>query len=144
MIDVSEARLAEADAAGAAWTATPAGAAERAGAADLVFVTAGAPGAVELAVELADDGGDRGALRRVPEGTSDADQPRRDPPSRLAIIGVYSQEPADWRASAGYLRSGTLASDLDSLVTARFGLDDVSRAFELATNTPVYRVLVGR
>ena len=61
----------------------------------------------------------------------------------LSIIGVFSQEPEDWRTAAGLLSSGALATDLDRLVTARYGLDEVADAMALAASEPVYRVLVG-
>ena len=38
---------------------------------------------------------------------------------------------------------GALGADLDRLVTARYSLADVSDALQLATTSPVYRVLVG-
>ena len=61
----------------------------------------------------------------------------------LSIIGVFSQEPEDWRTAAGLLQSGALAADLDRLVTARYGLADVADALALAVSQPVYRVMVG-
>ncbi|HTK14881.1 MAG TPA: alcohol dehydrogenase catalytic domain-containing protein [Acidimicrobiia bacterium] len=142
VVDVSAERLTEARAAGASWTASPDEAGHR-GACDIVFVTAGAPGALELALELADDASTivlYGAFPKslqVPIGPDDIHHHEH------AIVGVYSQEPEDWIAAAGYIRSGTIAADLDVLVTAAFDLADVAKAFELATTTPVYRVLVG-
>jgi L-iditol 2-dehydrogenase len=144
VVDVSEDRLHEAHAAGAAWTATPADASTRAGQHDLVFVTAGAPGALELAIQLADDAATVVLYSAFPKELHVPVAPDAIHHHELALVGVYSQEPQDWRASAGYLRSGALADDLAALVTARFGLGDVGHAFELATTSPVYRVLVGR
>jgi threonine dehydrogenase-like Zn-dependent dehydrogenase len=144
VVDVDADRRADGRAAGAAWDALPEATDEFKRAVDIVFVTAGAPGAVELALELADDAATivlYGAFPKslhVPIGPDDIHHHEH------AIVGVYSQEPQDWIASAGYLRSGTIAADLDALVTARFDLADVAKAFELATTTPVYRVLVGR
>ena len=59
MIDISEQRLVEARDAGASWTATPDTARAQAHAhdSDVVFVTAGSPGAVQLALSLADVAG---------------------------------------------------------------------------------------
>jgi L-iditol 2-dehydrogenase len=143
VVDVSGERLAEARAAGASWTASPDEAIQHRGTHDIVFVTAGAPGALDLALELADDASTvvlYGAFPKsllVPIGPDDVHHHEH------AIVGVYSQEPQDWIASAAYIRSGIIAADLDVLVTAQFDLADVTKAFELATTTPVYRVLVG-
>jgi threonine dehydrogenase-like Zn-dependent dehydrogenase len=144
VVDVSDARRADAAAAGATWTATPDGAADQTGKTDIVFVTAGAPGAVELALTLADDAATvvlYGAFSKSLEVPIAPDAVHHH---EYSIIGVYSHEPQDWIASAGFIRSGALAADLDALVTARFELTDVSKAFDLASTTPVYRVLVGR
>jgi threonine dehydrogenase-like Zn-dependent dehydrogenase len=143
MVDVSSDRLAEADAAGAAWNARPDATGEHKGAVDIVFVTAGAPGALELALELADDAASVVIYGAFPKSLQVPIGPDSIHHHEHAIVGVYSQEPQDWIASAGYIRSGALAADLDALVTARFDLPDVAKAFELATTTPVYRVLVG-
>ncbi len=81
VVDVSETRLDEARAAGAAWTATPESALAN-GTNDVVFVTAGAPGALELALQLADDAGTIVLYGAFPERADRAGCARRDPPSR--------------------------------------------------------------
>ena len=161
-VDVSEARRAEAAAAGADRTAAPDELAgpggsdgpggpggpggppdSWAGGHDVVFVTAGVPGTVEAALDLCDDGGSvvlYGAFPAEVTATVGVDRIHHH---ELSVIGVYSQEPSDWRTAAGLLRSGVLGADLDRLVTARYGLDDVADALELAATSPVYRVLVG-
>ena len=144
VVDVSDERLAEASSAGASWTVSPADAAARAGSNDIVFVTAGAPGALELALTLADDAATVVVYGAFPKSLEVPIAPDAVHHHEYSIVGVYSQEPQDWITSAGFIRSGALAADLDALVTARFDLADVSKAFELATTTPVYRVLVGR
>lgn len=143
MIDLSGSRLADAATAGAAWTGTPAEAgAERARSCDVVFVTAGAPGALETAVALLDDGGTVVLYGAFPKDLSAAVPPDAVHHHELSIVGAYSQEPADWRTAAALIRSGALAADLDALVTARFGLDRVSDALQLVSSSPTYRVLV--
>ncbi len=144
VVDVSESRLADASAAGAAWVAQPDAAVATGGKQDVVFVTAGAPGALELAVALCDVGGTVVVYGAFPKDLAVALSPDAIHHHELSIIGVYSQEPQDWRTSAGFIRSGTLAADLDALVTARFALADVADAFMLASSSPVYRVLVGQ
>ena len=143
MIDLSAPRLDDATAAGAAWTASPADAASTGGANDIVFVTAGSPGALELALQLADDGGTVVLYGAFPKDLRVGLDPDAVHHHELSIVGVYSQEPDDWRTAAGLIRSGALAADLDALVTATFSLDAVTDAFSMATDHPVYRVLVG-
>lgn len=143
IIDVSEQRLSEAAEAGASRGTTPDDAAAWAGEHDIVFVTAGAPGAVELALDLCDDGGAAVLYGAFPKDVTASTGADRIHHHELSIIGVYSQEPEDWRVAAGILRSGVLGPDLDRLVTARYGLAEVSEAMELAASSPVYRVLVG-
>ena len=143
VVDVSDTRLAEASTAGAAWTSPPDGAVDTGGPQDVVFVTAGAPGALELAVSLCDDGGTVVLYGAFPKDHSVGVSPDLIHHHELSIVGVYSQEPEDWRTASGLLASGVLAADLDALVTARFALEQVADAFELAANAPVYRVLVG-
>jgi L-iditol 2-dehydrogenase len=140
VVDVSEERLADAQAAGAAWTATPTA---RPPSNDIVFVTAGAPGALELAMRIADDAASVVLYGAFPKELQVPVAPDAIHHHEITINGVYSQEPEDWRTATGYIASGALATDLDALVTARFALDDVVDAFELASNNPVYRVLVG-
>ncbi|MFC0862312.1 zinc-binding dehydrogenase [Sphaerimonospora cavernae] len=143
VIDVSEGRLAEAREAGAAWTAVPDEAPDRGGKQDLVVVTAGAPGSLETAVELCDDGGTVVLYGAFPKDLSVGVNPDAIHHHELSIVGVYSQEPQDWQEAAALIASGALAPDLDALVTARFALDDVAEALKLAATAPVYRVLVG-
>jgi L-iditol 2-dehydrogenase len=143
VVDVSRERLTEATDAHAAWVATPEEAAARGGENDIVFVTAGAPGALELAITLADDAATVVLYGAFPKELTVPVAPDAIHHHELAIIGVYSQEPRDWRTATGLLSSGVLAADLDALVTAQFSLADVADAFTLATTKPVYRVLVG-
>lgn len=143
VVDVSADRLADASHNGASWTSTPDAAVAVGGAQDIVFVTAGAPGALELALALADDAATVVLYGAFPKDLTAPVAPDAIHHHGLAIIGVYSQEPEDWRTAAGIIRSGALARDLDALVSAQFALRDVGDAFVLATTTPVYRVLVG-
>jgi L-iditol 2-dehydrogenase len=143
VVDVSDGRLADATAAGATWTADPATALERKGGQDLVFVTAGAPGVLELAFELCDDGGTVVLYGAFPKELTVPVAPDAIHHHELSLIGVYSHEPDDWRTAAGLIRSGAIAADLDRLVTARYQLDDVGEAFRLVATAPTYRVLVG-
>lgn len=143
MIDVSEARTTEALEAGANRVNSFDGGQEWSGEHDVVFVTAGVPGAVELALDLCDDGGAVVLYGAFPKDVTVLVGADRIHHHELSIIGVYSQEPEDWHTAAGVLRSGVLGADLDRLVTARYALADVSDAMQLATTSPVYRVLVG-
>jgi L-iditol 2-dehydrogenase len=143
IVEVSEQRRAEAAQAGASWTAAPDQAREAAGACDLVFVTAGAPGALELALDLLAKGGSAVLYGAFPKDLSVGIGPNRMHHEETSIIGVHSHEPEDWRASAGVLSSGILAAALDALVTARFSLGQVREGFRLADSEPVYRVIVG-
>ncbi len=142
VIDIDPGRRSDAEAAGATWTADIAAAGERRGAADIVFVTAGAPGALDLATALCDDGGTIVLYGAFPKDLRAEVAPDAIHHHEQSIVGVYSQEPEDWRAAAGMLAAGTLAADLDRLITARFGLSDVADALALAAGSPVYRVLV--
>ena len=144
VVDVSEQRRREAAAAGAAWSAEPgAVAASREHACDLVVVTAGAPGAMELALSLLDAGGTVVVYGAFAKDATVAVAPDSVHHHEHSIVGVYSQEPEDWRTAAALIASGRLAADLDALVTARFSLDGVADALALAAHQPVYRVLVG-
>ena len=144
VMDVSGDRRDDAVHAGAHWTAHPDEArTAHAHDVDVVVITAGAPGALELGLDLLDEGGTvvlygafpKEALVGVP---ADAIHHHEQ-----TIAGVYSHEPEDWFVAAGLIRSGVLARDLEVLVTARFGLDRVGEALTLAAWSPVYRVLVG-
>ena len=143
LVDVSEQRRIEAVEAGADWAAGPDDLAGWNGQHDAVFVTAGAPGAVELALDLCDDAGVVALYGAFPKDVMASVGADRIHHHELSIIGVFSHEPADWRTAAGLLESGALASDLDRLVTARYGLDEVAAALALAVSQPVYRVMVG-
>ena len=143
LIDVSEPRRAEAAEAGADRVAGPDELAGWIGQHDVVFVTAGTPGAVELALDLCDDAGTvvlYGAFPRDAMASVGADRIHHH---ELSIVGVFSHEPEDWRTAAGLLQSGALGADLDRLVTARYRLAEVADALALAVSQPVYRVMVG-
>lgn len=140
VIDIAEDRLAMAREFGATWTATPEDALEVGGKQDVVFVTA--MGGVDLAVEMADLGGTvvlYSAFDKDLPATVGADRSHRE---EVAIVGAFSQEPADWQLGSAYIRSGIIAADLDSLVTARFGFDAVKDALTLVTTEPTFRVFV--
>jgi threonine dehydrogenase-like Zn-dependent dehydrogenase len=143
VVDVSDERRADAAAAGAAWSATPADAEPAGGLQDLVFLTAGAPGALELALALCDDGGTVVIYGAFPKELTVPVGPDAVHHHELSIIGVYSHEPQDWRTAAGLIRSGALAAELDRLVSARYELERVVDAFRQVATTPTYRVLVG-
>ena len=143
LIDVSDQRRDEAAEAGAARVADPADVAGWQADHDVVFVTAGTPGAVELAMDLCDDAGAVVLYGAFPKDIMASVGADRIHHHELSIIGVFSQEPEDWRTAAGLLQSGALAADLDRLVTARYRLADVAGALALAVEQPVYRVMVG-
>ena len=143
LIDVSAERLAEGREAGADWAAAPQEALEVGGKQDLVFVTAGAPGVVETALEICDDGGTIVLYGAFPKDVDTVLSPDYLHHHELTLLGAYSQEPEDWERAAALIASGRLTEDLDALVTARFPLEEVGKAFDLAANSPVYRVLVG-
>ncbi len=143
VVDVSDERRSHAVDAGAAWVAGPLEARAAGGEQDLVFVTAGAADALELALELCDDGGTVVVYGAFPKDHTVPVGPDAIHHHELSIIGVYSHEPEDWRTAAGLIRAGALATDLDRLVTARYGLERVTEAFRQAATTPAYRILVG-
>ena len=135
--------MAEATAAGANWTASPEEARHVGGVSDIVFVTAGAPGALELAIDLLAKGGSAVLYAAFPKDLSIGIGPDHMHHEETSIIGVHSHEPEDWRAAAGLLQSRVLAADLEALVTARFSLEQAIEGFRLADSEPVYRVIVG-
>jgi L-iditol 2-dehydrogenase len=143
VVDVSDDRREDAAEAGATWTADPAAAGDRRGGHDLVVVTAGAPGVLELAIELCDDGGTVVLYGAFPKELTVPVAPDAIHHHELSLIGVYSHEPEDWRTAAGLIRSHAIAADLDRLVTARYQLEDVGAAFRHVATAPTYRVLVG-
>jgi len=140
VIDISEERLDLAKQAGATWTATPEEALEVGGKQDVIFVTA--MGGVDLAVEMADPGGTvvlYSAFDKELPATVGADKSHRE---EVAIVGAFSQEPQDWQLGSAYIRSGILADDLDSLVTATYDFETVTDALKLVTSEPTFRVFV--
>lgn len=140
VIDVSPERLEQARAAGAHWTATPEEALAVGGKQDVIFVTAMA--GVELAVSMADKGGTvvlYSAFDEALPASVGADKSHRE---EVAIVGAFSQEPADWRLGSAHIRSGLIAADLDPLVTAKYGFDQVNEALTLVTTKPTFRVFV--
>ncbi len=140
VIDVSEERRRQATAAGAHWIATPEEALATGGKQDVIFVTAMA--GVDLAVEMADRGGAvvlYSAFDESLPASVGADKAHRE---EVSIVGAFSQEPADWKLGAAYIRSGLIAADLDALVTAHFGFDRVTEALTLVTTEPTFRVFV--
>jgi threonine dehydrogenase-like Zn-dependent dehydrogenase len=143
VVDVSDERRSDAITAGAAWAGAPADAGSVGGRQDLVFVTAGAPGALELALALCDDGGTVVLYGAFPKDLTVPVGPDAIHHHELSIVGVYSHEPEDWRTAAGLIRSGALAPELDRLVSARYELEQVLDAFRQVATTPTYRVLVG-
>jgi L-iditol 2-dehydrogenase len=143
LVDISADRLAEAREAGADWTAVPDEAVATGGKQDLVFVTAGAPGALETALALCDDGGTVVLFGAFPKDLVAGIGPDAVHHHELTVMGVFSHEPEDWTEAAALIASGRLAADLDGLVTAEFPLADVDGALRLAAESPVYRVLVG-
>ena len=143
VVDVDDVRRRDAADAGATWSADPSTARGRSGEHDLVAVTAGAPGALELAVDLCDDGGSVVLYGAFPKEFTAPVTPDAIHHHELSIIGAYSHEPVDWRTAAGLIRSGAIAADLDRLVTARYRLENVIEAFRRVATSPTYRVLVG-
>jgi threonine dehydrogenase-like Zn-dependent dehydrogenase len=143
VVDVDSDRRAEAAAAGASWTAAPDEAASAGGEHEIVVVTAGAPGSLEVALQLCAKGASIILYGAFPKGLEVPVNPDEMHRQELSVIGVHSHEPEDWRVAAGLLASGVLAGELAPLVTARFSLADSLRGFELAAAQPVYRVLVG-
>ena len=99
---------------------------------------------MELAFTLADDAATVVLYGAFPKSLEVPIAPDAVHHHEYSIVGVYSQEPQDWTTSAG--SSGRERSRPTSTrwSLARFDLADVSKAFELATTAPVYRVLVGR
>jgi L-iditol 2-dehydrogenase len=143
IIDVSQTRREEADTAGVHWTAAPESARAVGGECDVVFVTAGAPGSLDLALDLVAKGGSVVLYGAFPDDLAVGVHPNHMHHAETSIVGVHSHEPEDWRTAAGLIASGAIASELDDLITARFSLADVFDALQLASTKPVYRVLVG-
>ncbi len=99
-------------------------------------------GGVDLAVEMADFGGTvvlYSAFDKDLPAAVGADRSHRE---EVAIVGAFSQEPADWRKGSAVIRSGMIADQLDALVTARYPFSQVEDALRLVTSEPTYRVFV--
>lgn len=140
VIDISDERLEAAKAAGASWVAKPEDAIATAGKQDVVFVTA--MGGADLAVEMADYGGTvvlYSAFDKDVAASVGADRSHRE---EVAIVGAFSQEPADWKHGSTYIRSGMISADLDRLITAKYPFDQIGDALRLVTSEPTYRVFV--
>jgi L-iditol 2-dehydrogenase len=140
VIDISQERLDAALEAGADWVAKPEDALEVGGMQDVIFVTAMA--GVDLAVEMANKGGTvvlYSAFDKELPATVGADKSHRE---EVSIVGAFSQEPDDWKYGAALIRSGLIADELDSLVTATFPFERISEALHLVTSEPTYRVFV--
>lgn len=140
VVDIADQRLEEAIGAGADWTAQPGSARRAGGLQDVVFITA--MGGLDLAVDLVAPGGSIVLYSAFdPEATVGvaADRAHRD---EVSIVGVFNQEPEDWKRAAAIIRSGVIADDLDGLVTARYPLSLVDEALSLVTSRPTYRVFV--
>jgi threonine dehydrogenase-like Zn-dependent dehydrogenase len=140
VIDISEERLAEAKEFGATWTATPDEALEVGGKQDIVFVTAMA--GVDLAVEMAGPAGAVVLYSAFDEALPATVGAQRAHHEETMIVGAFSQEPDDWKLGSGYIRSGILADDLESLITAKYDFDTVDDALKLVTSEPTFRVFV--
>lgn len=140
VIDLSPQRRREAAGAGADWVAAPEDALRVGGSQDVVFVAA--MGGVGLAVELADAGGTvvlYSSFDPELEIRIGAHRMHRD---EVSIVGVYNQEPEDWKEASTILRSGLLAADLERLITGRYPLTGIGDALHLVATEPTYRVFV--
>ena len=140
VIDPSDERRRDAAGAGADWVATPEDAFGVGGHQDVVFVAA--TGGVNLAVELADIGGTvvlYSSFDPELEIRIGAHRVHRD---EVSIVGVYNQEPEDWKQTSTILRSGLLARELDRLITGKYPLSRVDEALHLVVSEPTYRVFV--
>ncbi len=140
VVDVARDRRRDAALAGADWTASPEDASALPRSQDVVFVTA--MGGLDLALTMVAPGG-AVALYSSFDPTArvmvEADRAHRE---EITVVGVYSQEPADWREAAAVIRSGAISSDLEALITARFPLTEVGDALDLVVSQPTYRVFV--
>ena len=140
VIDPSQERRKDAAAAGADWVAAPDNAFRRGGHQDVVFVTA--MGGVALATKMAGRGGTvvlYSSFDPELEVRIGAHRSHRD---EVSIVGVYNQEPEDWRETSAILRAGLLAEDLERLITGRYPLSRVADALRLVVSEPTYRVFV--
>ncbi|MBI0296726.1 alcohol dehydrogenase catalytic domain-containing protein [Streptomyces sp. PRKS01-29] len=141
VVERDEQRLAAIAAAGADAAVTP----EEVGQlppADVVFVTIASREAIASALAAVADGGTIVLYGGGPGGPP-AELPGYEVHRRqLTVTGSFSHEPDDWRAAAELLRGGQLSGRLETLVTARYSLDEVEKALQQAAETPVYRVVV--
>ena len=140
VIDPSTERRTDAARAGADWVAAPEDAVRVGGHQDVVFVAA--MGGVDIAVELADAGGTvvlYSSFDPELEIRIGAHRVHRD---EVSIVGVYNQEPEDWKETSTILRSGLIATDLDRLITSRYPLSRIGDALSLVVSEPTYRVFV--
>ncbi|MFI0727592.1 zinc-binding dehydrogenase [Streptomyces sp. NPDC021225] len=141
VVERDEQRLAAIAAAGADAAVTPDDLGELP-AADVVFVTIASKDAIAAALAAVGDGG-RIVLFGGSPGGPPAELPGYEVHRRqLTVTGSFSHEPEDWRAAAELLRGGALTGRLETLVTARYALDEVEKALKQAAETPVYRVVV--
>lgn len=143
VIDVDRERLQEALDAGADWVATPEELAEREHDQDIVFVTAGVPGALEQAVRLAAIAGSVVLFGAFPKDLRAEVSPDEIHHHGLSIIGVYSQEPDDWKRASSLIGAGVVTDRLQALITADYPLEQAAEALDFAAHNPVMRVLVG-
>ncbi|MCY3580381.1 MAG: alcohol dehydrogenase catalytic domain-containing protein [bacterium] len=140
VVDISEERRLQAREAGADWVAAPEQARQVGGRQDVVFVTA--MGGLDLAWDIVDVGGSIGlyssfaseAVVRV-----EADRAHRE---EISVVGIFNQEPEDWRRAAALIRSGALSDPLDGLISARYPMARIDQALALVTSLPTYRVFV--
>lgn len=143
VIDVDRERLDEALAAGASWVATPDELAAYEHDQDVVFVTAGVPGALEQAMSLVAVAGSIVLFGAFPKDLVASVSPDEIHHHGVSIIGVYSQEPEDWQCASSLIATGLVTSDLEALITADYPLSEVHEALDFAAHNPVMRVLVG-
>ena len=143
LIDISEQRLAEAAEAGSTRVAAPGDAVGWHGDHDVVFVTAGTPGAVELALDLCDDAGAVVLYGAFPKDVMASVGADRIHHHELSIIGVFSQEPETGGPRPACSAPGRLPPTLIGSLLLDTALDEVADAMALAASEPVYRVLVG-
>ncbi len=143
VIDVDRERLQEARDAGASWVATPDELAAYAHDQDVVFVTAGVPGALEQALGLVAIAGSVVLFGAFPKDLSAGVSPDEIHHHGLSIIGVYSQEPEDWQRASALIGAGVVTAELQALVTADYPLAEAYEALDFAAHNPVMRVLVG-
>jgi len=140
VVDISEERRLQAREAGADWVAAPEQARPVGGGQDVVFVTA--MGGLNLAWDIVNRGGSIGLYSSfapdavVPVG---ADRAHRE---EISVVGIFNQEPQDWRRASALIRSGVLSDPLEGLISARYPMAQIDQALALVTSLPTYRVFV--